>query len=137
MLARAERIEIAEGLTLPVVQTEDIVGLKIQAAVNDEQRAASDWADIRLLIELSAHNGNRLDWALMTDYLDLFGLRSELERMRGWYGKTDRGWPRRVSAPDRGRLGAIVGGTQPPVGRTDHRGPLSLLPMGNGSVEMV
>ncbi len=91
MLARAERIEIAEGLTLPVVQTEDIVGLKIQAAVNDEQRAASDWADIRLLIELSAQNGNRLDWALMTDYLDIFGLRSELERMRGWYGKTDRG----------------------------------------------
>jgi hypothetical protein len=48
-------------------------------------------ADIRLLIELSAQNGSRLDWALMTDYLDIFGLRSELERMRGWYGKTDRG----------------------------------------------
>jgi hypothetical protein len=60
-------------------------------ADKDEQRAVSDWADIRLLIELSAQNGKRLDWALMTDYLDIFGLRSELGRMRGWYGKTDRG----------------------------------------------
>ena len=107
--------EIAEGLTLPVVQTEDIVGLKIQAAVNDEQRAASDWADIRLLIELSAHNGTPSDWALITDYLDIFGLGLELKRMRDWYGKTPPP-PRRVSAPDRERLVPPAGGAQPPVG---------------------
>ena len=89
MLARAERIEVAEGITLPVVQSEDIVGLKIQAAVNDAQRAAADWADIRLMIEVAGQTGNRLDWALIADYLDIFGLSAEINRMQGWYGKTD------------------------------------------------
>ena len=88
MLERAERIEIANGLTLPVVQIEDIIGLKIQAAVNDEQRAAADWADIRLMLEVSAQTGRALNWALIADYLDIFNLKSELACMRGWYGKT-------------------------------------------------
>jgi hypothetical protein len=91
MLERAERIEIAAGLTLPVVQTEDIIGLKVQAAVNDEQRAAADWADIRGMIEVAAQTGATLDWELIADYLDIFGLTGELAQMRGWYGKTDRG----------------------------------------------
>jgi hypothetical protein len=91
MLERAERIEIAAGLTLPVVQTEDIIGLKVQAAVNDEQRAAADWADIRGMIEVAAQTGATLDWELIADYLEIFGLTAELAPMRGWYGKTDRG----------------------------------------------
>jgi hypothetical protein len=42
MLERTDRIEVADGLTLPVVQTEDIIGLKIQATVNSKRMV---WLD--------------------------------------------------------------------------------------------
>lgn len=45
MLQRAERIPVDASLTLPVVHVEDLVGLKIQALVNDPLRAISDWDD--------------------------------------------------------------------------------------------
>lgn len=91
MLKRAERIDIATDLQLPVVQIEDLIGLKIQAAVNDEQRAEADWLDIRLMIQAAALAENSLDWSLIDDYLDLFGLETELTRMRSWYGQTHSG----------------------------------------------
>jgi predicted nucleotidyltransferase len=89
MLVRAERLEVADGLTLPVVQIEDIIGLKVQAAVNDPRREASDWSDIRLLIEIAAQTGKPLDWELLADYLELFELTCELPMLRHWYGQTD------------------------------------------------
>lgn len=85
MLARAERIEVADGLTLPVVQAEDIIGLKIQAAFNDARREAADWLDIRLIIETAAQTGRTLDWELIADYLELFELSQELPVMKGWH----------------------------------------------------
>jgi len=88
MIARAERLEVSDGLSLPVVQAEDIIGLKIQAAVNDPQREVGDWTDIRLLIETAAQTGVSLDWELISDYLELFELGRELRRMRGWYDQT-------------------------------------------------
>jgi len=91
MLARAERIEVADRLTLPVVQVEDIIGLKVQAAVNDARRKTADWSDIRLLIETAAQIGQTLDWELIGDYLELFELQRKLDRMRGWYDETLRG----------------------------------------------
>ncbi|WP_328985577.1 nucleotidyl transferase AbiEii/AbiGii toxin family protein [Thiorhodovibrio winogradskyi] len=94
MLARAERLEIAEdvslpGVRIPVVQVEDIIGLKIQALINDPRREVGDWQDIRLLLETAARMGRKLDWELIEDYLELFGLESEQERMKGWYGEID------------------------------------------------
>ena len=89
MLDRAERIEISNGLSLPVVQMEDLVGLKIQAAHNDPSRSTSDWSDIRLLIENSGKTKNSVDWELIGDYLDLFGIGSKLEELRNWYGPLD------------------------------------------------
>lgn len=90
MLARADRLEVAEGISLPVVQIEDIIGLKIQALVNDAQREAPDWLDIRLLIETAAQTQRALDWELIEDYLGLFELSCEAPRMKEWYGATHR-----------------------------------------------
>ncbi len=89
MLERADRIAVSGTLDLPVVQLEDIVGLKVQASVNDPARATSDWADIRLLIEDRAQRGAPVDWDLIADYLEIFGLQSELNDMRAWYGSVD------------------------------------------------
>lgn len=86
MLERAERIRIGSKVAIPVVQTEDLIGRKVQAAVNDPRRASLDWADIRLLVEGASHQGQPLDWALLGDYLELFDLGPELSRLRGWYG---------------------------------------------------
>jgi len=42
MLDRAERIPLTPNINIPVVQIEDLIGLKIQAACTDSLRHASD-----------------------------------------------------------------------------------------------
>ena len=87
MLDRAERITITEGLTLPVVQVEDIIGLKVQAAVNSPKRATADWADIQMILETSAESQQSIDWELLGEYLGLFNLNDKLTTLQEWYGQ--------------------------------------------------
>lgn len=89
MLERAERMEVYPGLEVPVLRTEDIIGLKVQAAVNDPQREMQDWVDIRLLLEASAYSGTSIDWLLIQDYLDIFDLNHRMRELQTWYGKAD------------------------------------------------
>lgn len=89
MLERADRIDVAPGLTLPVVQSEDLIGLKVQAAVNDPRRATADWTDIRLILESSAELQKGVDWDLIADYLDVFNLGDKINRMKEWYGAAE------------------------------------------------
>lgn len=86
MLGRAERIRIDADLTLPVAQTEDIIGLKIQALKNDRSRALSDWNDIHLLVAAAARQGRTFDWGLVEDYLRLFRLEDRLPELKSTYG---------------------------------------------------
>lgn len=90
MLDRADRLELTPSLHVPVVQIEDIVGLKVQAAVNDRKRSALDWADIRLLIERCADTGNQPNWDLIADYLEIFHLEYKLTEMKEWYGTANQ-----------------------------------------------
>ncbi len=85
MLKRAEQIEISKGLSLPVVRAEDIIGLKVQAAVNDPRREDQDWLDIKLLLQVAAEQQLDLDWHLLGEYLTLFGLSDRKRTLRGWY----------------------------------------------------
>lgn len=89
MLERAERIEVADGLTLPVVHIEDIIGLKIQAAVNSPKRATSDWADIRMILEAAGERKESIDWSLLEEYLALFKLGDKMNPLKEWYEQTD------------------------------------------------
>jgi len=86
MLERAEHISIDEGFSLPVVQVEDIIGLKIQASVNAPNRSTADWADIQMILETSAERQQAIDWELLDDYLGLFGLNNKLTTLQNWYG---------------------------------------------------
>ena len=90
MLERAERIPVTPKVSLPVVQTEDLIGLKVQAAQNDPTRVASDWSDIRLMVESSTQANRALDWELIGDYLELFDLGNKLTELKNWYGKADK-----------------------------------------------
>jgi len=57
-------------------------------ALRGVQRATGDWADIRMMLETCSQSGETLDWELLEDYLDLFGLDDNLEEMKDWYGAT-------------------------------------------------
>ena len=85
MLERAESIAIEPGLSLRVVHAEDIIGLKIQALVNDRTRAENDWHDIHLLLRAAREQGTTLDWNLLDEYLRIFHLESRLPELRARY----------------------------------------------------
>jgi len=86
MLQRAAKKEIfSAGLTIKVLQPEDIIGLKVQALTNDPSRKNIDFADIETLIH---HYGSRLDWQLVKSYFDLFEQGDLFKSLRGRYGST-------------------------------------------------
>lgn len=87
MLRRAEKLIVLDDVRLPVVQVEDIIGLKVQAAINAPERAARDWADIRMLLEAAARQEQRqIDWDLLADYLTIFNLQEKLPELKSWHG---------------------------------------------------
>jgi hypothetical protein len=86
MLHRAERLRIDGELEIPVAQTEDIIGLKIQALSNDPTRAVGDWHDILLLIAAVPRQGRPIDWNLVEDYLRLFRLEHRLPELKSAHG---------------------------------------------------
>ena len=85
MLARADLVDVGEALRLRVVQIEDLVGLKVQAAVNDPARAEDDWHDIRLLLRTAGEQRVTLDWELVADYLQIFRLGEKVSELKKWY----------------------------------------------------
>jgi len=81
-------LELVSGLRLPVIHIEDLIGLKVQAAVNDPSRHRRDWSDIYLMVENAARQATPLDWDLLADYLALFDLTPELSNLKQLYGQT-------------------------------------------------
>ena len=67
MLARAKRYKVFGGKqTIRVANPEDVIGLKVQAMVNDPDRKAQEVADIEMLMRLY---GAKLDWQRIEDFL--------------------------------------------------------------------
>lgn len=75
MLVRAKE---NQPLGVYVVTAEDLIGLKIQAYMNDSSRALQDKADIQKLLALA-----NLDFELIKKYADLFGEWSTIDELRG------------------------------------------------------
>jgi hypothetical protein len=71
MLTRARETPIMDGeLKVKVVLPEDLIGLKLQALLNDpKNRTAVDAPDIQRLLKL---HGSRLDMDLVREYFRLF-----------------------------------------------------------------
>ena len=79
MLKRARDCAILEDkFRVKVLKPEDLIGLKVQAGVNDPKRETREWADIEHLLRL--HKG-KLDLGLIQEYFALFGLQDKLHEL--------------------------------------------------------
>ena len=79
MLGRAVEKPVFSGTRgIRVLRPEDIIGLKVQAMVNQPKRKDRETADIQALAAANAD----LDWERVTQFYALFGLDDELRRLR-------------------------------------------------------
>ncbi|CAM2915450.1 nucleotidyl transferase AbiEii/AbiGii toxin family protein [Rariglobus hedericola] len=85
MLERAEVMPVLGDFSIRVVHIEDLIGLKVQASVNDPNRAARDWSDIRMILEAAAGQGVAINWLLVGDYLGIFNLETKLAELKSYY----------------------------------------------------
>ncbi len=82
MLKEALTVDVfGGGLKAKVLRPEDIIGLKVQAMVNNPDRKNRDLADVEAL----AANGV-LDWARIAPYYSMFGMEKDFEALKGKYG---------------------------------------------------
>jgi predicted nucleotidyltransferase len=83
MLARAAPYTIHGVVAVPVVQAEDVIGLKVQASSNDARRLMLDVGDIeRLLIARPT-----VDLARVREYFVLFDREAELDALLARIGR--------------------------------------------------
>lgn len=85
MLARARSYPVFGGKrTVKSADPEDVIGLKVQAMVNDPDRKPQEQADIERLMSLY---GAKLDWQRIEEYYDVFGIGEEARRLRKRFGR--------------------------------------------------
>jgi len=77
-MIRTAGISPMAGMAIPVVSPESIIGLKVQAMVNDPERRLRDMADIEWLVK--EHHDN-MDMVLVRQYFDLFSMGKDLEEL--------------------------------------------------------
>jgi len=85
MLARSQDVSF-DGIPIPVVQAEDLIGLKVQASYSNPSRL-QDFIDIERL--LSA-NRSTLDLDRVRNYFRLFDREKDLDRALGLVARKDR-----------------------------------------------
>ncbi len=88
MLERSVRRVSAVG-AMRVLQPEDLIGLKLQALVNDPSREARELEDMRALLMASEREGRSVDWDLLEDYFALFDRGEIFRELRRCYGETE------------------------------------------------
>lgn len=70
MLKRAKEITLFEGkFKVKVLSPEDIIGLKLQALINDKSRENRGYSDIELIADFYRKS---LNWNLIKEYFSLF-----------------------------------------------------------------
>lgn len=83
MLERAKELEVFEGkLKIRVLRPEDIIGLKVQSAINNPARAIREYIDIEDLME---HYKTDLDWNVLEEYFSLFERQGKLSELKAKY----------------------------------------------------
>lgn len=84
MLDRAEKRLVFDGaLSINVLKVEDLIGFKLQAMKNNEERKAIDLSDIEMLM---ASRASEIDWALVKEYFSLFDFDELYDELKEKYG---------------------------------------------------
>jgi hypothetical protein len=78
----AEKKLFNETVSIKVLKTEDLIGLKVQAMANDESRKAIDLSDIETLMALYK---KEMDWSTIEEYFGLFGFHKLLNELKDKY----------------------------------------------------
>lgn len=85
MFDRAKELMVSQGkCKIKVLSPEDIIGLKLQALVNDPSRQNREYADIQ---EIMAYFREKLDWNLIEEYFFLFKKEGTFKKLKVKYGK--------------------------------------------------
>lgn len=85
MLKRAVKKNLFEkAITIKVLLPEDIIGLKVQAFVNQPQRKILELEDIKNLITA---NLTDLNWGIIKKHFSLFNLNALYKELKNTYGK--------------------------------------------------
>jgi len=87
MLERAARLPWPNSIAIPVVHLEDLIGLKVQALVNDPSRLERDWSDILQMIRHARDHSISIDWELLEDYFALFDFGDKLTELITLHGQ--------------------------------------------------
>ncbi|MBU1122747.1 MAG: nucleotidyl transferase AbiEii/AbiGii toxin family protein [Candidatus Omnitrophota bacterium] len=66
-------------ITIKVLIPEDLIGLKVQAVVNNPSRKSMDWSDIEQLAEANKKN---IKWDIIKKHFLLFDLDADFNRLR-------------------------------------------------------
>lgn len=83
MLQNAISMKIFSGkYEIKIVRPDDIIGLKLQALVNDPERQEREYADIEALMKQSA---KRLDWVVIEEYFGVFNKRKKFAELKEKY----------------------------------------------------
>ncbi len=70
IIHRAEVIDVFDrGVSIKVARLEDIIGLKLQALVNDGRRYIKERYDIEFIMEKYK---KKLDWEMIKEYFEMF-----------------------------------------------------------------
>jgi hypothetical protein len=84
MLNRAKEMPILGGkLKIKVLSPEDIIGLKLQALVNDKSKELREYADIE---DIMKYFREKLNWDLIKEYFSLFEKKGKFKELRQKYG---------------------------------------------------
>lgn len=90
MLSRAEPVSVSSDLWIKCLIAEDIIGLKLQALVNDARREQRDLADMEALLAAKRERQEAIDWQMLEEYFTLFDRMELLSRLKGTTdGQTD------------------------------------------------
>lgn len=83
MLERTKEFSLFDEKTkIKVLQPEDIIGLKVQAAANDAERLPQEYVDIEAIME---RYGERLNWKLIEEYFKLFKEQERFKKLKDKY----------------------------------------------------
>jgi predicted nucleotidyltransferase len=83
MLSRSKNVSLCNNsIELKVIAPEDLIGLKLQALVNDETRREHELADIRMILK---HFADHLDWTIIEDHFILFNQQPLFKQLKERY----------------------------------------------------